>query len=790
MSSASDYKHSEPSEDSSHESSQPPTVSHTPQKRRRLESIDPARVRKYYLEGKYNDAYRVLFNEDVNRAAARFETHPENFQYYNRQIGASNWSPREQAVFFGALERLGKDDIAGIAGAIGTKSIPETQELLLLLHDAATKQGDAKLTLRHVPAAIEVSDECNEQLHVAAEALAWFQEVFEANQERDKFGDHWLITPAVADKIESALDVRNLRATTSPLASESEPEPSRRGGRVIIGACTSCKKFKQKCDRATPCANCVRRNTGECIYPEQSIKPETGDQFDKRSKKPKPKAGILQDIPEAGLLQPQVMLTLSKTLFMNRSPTIPSPWPHWSEYTSEFAQEPSIYRSAFNDLHTLVVSVTKRLVQTAIIQATSRLRAQRQRVKGGVPLIKRRDALTAIDVVGMPRNSQERWRGVARRCALRVYEGKWSRYRRNKTRREVPWDEFERIMAPVEPSAELSTTDAEMSGNDNAGFSARAKRSGTPLPMDQLGLSDSDDESLLEDSALASRSTSQPRNTVDQLANSPPATDSEKHGPQKLTLADFDRETSRKEEQNLWKMLGLEPVIKAEETNIDRDSDEEDLDEDEKIRTVPDGWRSWTSCRAEWEELGTPPPEFAFLANQKPLDVPPILQGDTSDTTESTSDSDTNAPTRRPKPQSKPSIQRTIELHTRGTHAYAALQGRSSEPVRSTSRTSSQDNDISDENADVRRLPRPPIELIRKESPISELNDDPSDSSEQLTQSIGIKSKPVPIASSSDEGSDIEMEQPIQSIETRNDPLHAVLSYDEPKEMDWGSFID
>jgi RNA polymerase I-specific transcription initiation factor RRN5 len=235
MSSASDYKHSEPSEDSSHESSQPPTVSHTPQKRRRLESIDPARVRKYYLEGKYNDAYRVLFNEDVNRAAARFETHSENFQYYNRQIGASNWSPREQAVFFGALERLGKDDIAGIAGAIGTKSIPETQELLLLLHDAATKQGDAKLTLRHVPAAIEVSDECNEQLHVAAEALAWFQEVFEANQERDKFGDHWLITPAVADKIESALDVRNLRATTSPLASESEPEPSRRGGRVIIG---------------------------------------------------------------------------------------------------------------------------------------------------------------------------------------------------------------------------------------------------------------------------------------------------------------------------------------------------------------------------------------------------------------------------------------------------------------------------------------------------------------------------------------------------------------------------
>ncbi|KAL1795612.1 hypothetical protein ACET3X_005836 [Alternaria dauci] len=792
MSSASDFKRSQSSEDSSDEASQPPTRSHTPQKRRRLESVDPARVRRYYLEGKYNDAYRVLFNDDVNRAAARFETDPNDFQYYSKQIGASNWSPREQAVFFGALERLGKDDIPGIAGAIGTKSIPETQELLLLLHDAATKQGDVRLTLRDIPAAIDVGDECNEQLHVAADALAWFQEVFEAGQERDKFGDHWLITPAVADKIESALDVRHLRATTSPLASEPdpEPEPARRGGRVIVGACTSCKKFKQKCDRATPCANCVRRNTGECIYPEQSIKPDTGDRPDAKSKKPKPKpkADILEDIPEARLLHPQVMLTLSKTLFMNRSPTIPSPWPHWSEYTSEFAQEPSIYRSAFSDLHTLVVSITKRLVQTAIIQATSRIRAQRQRAKGGVPLIKRRDALTAIDVVGMPRNSRERWRGVARRCALRVYEGKWSRYRRSNTRREVPWDEFERIMAPVEPSTELPTTDAETSGNDNIGFSARAKRSGTPLPMDQLALSDSDDESLVEDSATPSGTTSQSEDTVDPLANPPPATDFERRGPRKPTLGEFDRETSRKEEQDLWEMLGLEPT-KAEEANVGEDSDEEDLEEDEKIRTVPDGWRSWTRCCAQWEELDTIPPESAFLANQKPLDAPPVLQGDTSDTTESSPNSDTDAPAQRPKHWSKPSIQRTIELQTRGTHAYAALQGRSSQPVRSRSRAGSQDNDMSD-NVDDRRLPRPPIEFTRKESSTSESSDDSTDSSKQPTQSIGTNSKPASIGSSSDQRSDPETEQPIQSIETPSDPLRALLSYEEPKEMDWESFID
>ncbi|KAI4914219.1 uncharacterized protein J4E92_009632 [Alternaria infectoria] len=798
MSSASDYKHSEPSEDSSDESSRPPTrptsrrqssTSHTPRKRRRLESIDPARVRKYYLEGKYNDAYRVLFNEDVTRAAARFETDAESFQYYNTQIGASYWSAQEQAVFFAALERLGRDDIPGIARAIGTKSIPETQELLLLLQDAATRQGDAKVTLRDVPAAIDVGDECNEQLDLAGEALAWMQEVFEASQERERFGDYWLITPAVADKIESAHDTGRDRATTSPPA--SEPEPSRRGGRVVVGACISCKKFKQKCDRATPCANCVRRNTGECIYPEQSLKPEVGDQSDKKA--PKRKHGILEDIPEATLLHPQVMLILSKTVFMNRSPTIPSPWPHWSEYTSELAREPSIYRTAFNDFHTLVLSVTKRLVQTALIQATSRLRSQRHRVKGGIPLVKKRDVLTAIDIVGMQQNGQERWKGVARRCALRVYEGKWSRYRRNNTKREVPWDEVEQIMTPAESSIESQTTDAETSGNETPDFSARAKRSGTPLPFGQLALSDSDEESLVGESEPPSRSASQSRDIADQPTNPPADMVPEKPGPRKLTLGEFDREISRREEHALWDMLDLEPTVKLEEANIGEESDEDDPEESEKITTLPDGWRSWTPWRTEWEEFDTPPPETAFLANQKTLDVPPILQGHSSDTAESSSDGDTDAPTQKPRHQSKPSIQQTVELQTRGTHAYAALQGQSSKPVGSPSESSSQDEDTSDDNAQDHGLPRPPIDDTRVEVPTSESSDDSSDSSDsesQLpTQSIEDNKKPTPSVGSSEVSTDIEMDQPVRSIEPHSTRVPAPDSDDEPKEMDWESFI-
>lgn len=187
----------------------------TPRKRRRIESVEPSRVRKYNLEGKYNDAYRVLFNEEVNRAAARLNP-SEYVQHYSTQYGASTWSGGEQAFLFAALERLGKDDVPGIAQAVGTKTVTETRELLLLLDDAAVKQGDAGVTMRDVPAAIEIGQECNKELDVMAEALAWYQEQFEVVQEQERYGDYWLITPEIAEHVEDALNGSSRVASTRP----------------------------------------------------------------------------------------------------------------------------------------------------------------------------------------------------------------------------------------------------------------------------------------------------------------------------------------------------------------------------------------------------------------------------------------------------------------------------------------------------------------------------------------------------------------------------------------------
>lgn len=183
----------------------------SPRKRRRIGSIGQPQRRKHHLlrkrqvEVRYRDEYRLLFNEHVDQTASRFQV-DDSVQYYSNQVGSVLWSSTEQATFFAALERLGKDDLPGIARAIATRTEAEARDFLVLLQDAASKQGDAKVTLRDLPAAIEIGSPCSSQLDEAADALAWYQERLEATQEQERYGDYWLITSSLCDEIEDAVN--------------------------------------------------------------------------------------------------------------------------------------------------------------------------------------------------------------------------------------------------------------------------------------------------------------------------------------------------------------------------------------------------------------------------------------------------------------------------------------------------------------------------------------------------------------------------------------------------------
>ncbi len=436
------------------------------------------------------------------------------------------------------------------------------------------------------------------------------------------------------------------------------------------------------------------------MYPERAIK----QSLPRPSKEPAPEpsstsSNLIEAIPEASLLQPNVLLMLSKKLFMNRCPDVPSHWLHWSQYTTELSKEPAIYRSAFNDLHSLLISVTRRLTQTAIIQATSRLRSQERRLrKNALPNVKRRDVLAAIDLVGMKRNGIERWRGVARRCALRVFEGREDYDQTGKYRKELSWDQVEHLLGPTESTGDPLLSDSEAFPKDAESFRLKASRRGTPLPIENLTLSDPDEQSNYSDMSsdtemddeLRSQSsypTSQPSDHRSDSADL--ATTADESGNNLQTVEEFDQQASQEEQKALWQMLEVQdPFDDDVPRNIDDSEDDSVINE--KIVPERDDWRDWIEYKPQWEVFRSPVPAELFSVGPKTIEDstthlmatlgPPSADGDTS----------AGDGTRR--------LNSNKELRAKGSRAYAATQERFSahnhDAASSISESNSDDADV------------------------------------------------------------------------------------------------
>ncbi|KAH8681431.1 hypothetical protein BX600DRAFT_505119 [Xylariales sp. PMI_506] len=101
-------------------------------------------------------------------------------------------------------------------------------------------------------------------------------------------------------------------------------------------------------------------------------------------------------------------LKLSERVFMNS--VIPDY--NWV-YVSE--QAPSIQTTAFSDFHSLVVSVTKRLVASTLFMSGMRIKEQQAQ-----RLVKRRDVLAAVEALRMKPDSKVFWTKAPRRLRLDI----------------------------------------------------------------------------------------------------------------------------------------------------------------------------------------------------------------------------------------------------------------------------------------------------------------------------------------------------------------------------------
>jgi RNA polymerase I-specific transcription initiation factor RRN5 len=372
------------------------------------------------LRGLYNDEYRQLLNATISDATqdphldhelvTSDEDENEDDRLEASQIGLSVWSPEQKDALFHAIARYGRDDLPRLA-SVTQKSEPEVHEYLQLLRSgmlelASKRERNVRTLAGHLHAAAELSNDCCDALELTGDALAWLQNTWDVKQEQKEHGEFWLLDRSVANRIDSLFVTDSAYALDSTSGSDAEDEPT--------GSHSS--------------------------FRTETAKDTSGD------------PALLEAVPAVKLLNLSRFLDLSEHVFMNSL----DPEGNWRTYEGNISIKPSnmgprppapvsIFNTAFSDIHNVLVSLTRRMVHVALFQATTRLRAtdSLQRNAAHHALVKRRDVLAALQIVGLKPNSFDYWASLPRRHKLNWF---YQHHHGVSRKREISREEAEKFL--------------------------------------------------------------------------------------------------------------------------------------------------------------------------------------------------------------------------------------------------------------------------------------------------------------------------------------------------------
>nr|POE94441.1 hypothetical protein CFP56_16681 [Quercus suber] len=512
--------------------------------------------------------YRNLLNAvitDVNLSQGEAVTLTSSY------IGASFWTSSEKKTLFSALALYGRGELSSLANVISTKTVPEVKVFLALL-DQGVAETDVTLRSREgfsfvdVPAAIEIGEECEQALDTAADALAQIVRESDLEAEKRKHGECWLIDYKLAIELDECYD-ESLEVCAETLSDAEEAQDE---------------------DVHDP-------------------RPQTsGD------------TSCLTMVPAAGLLRPSSFVRLATDIFMNGPLGTDA---NWRDHAIDGETEPSVFRTALDDLHNLTVSLTRRLVQATLYQTMSRLRANDTQHSTWRPAeaVNRIDVETATDILGLSVNRDRYWAELPRRTRVAVLSTapkyKDGREHFNNTVK-LTYDEVEAEMGSEPPWT------AETSAQDDTD-SRRRMFDNDDLDSDwytDITVSDADEPDLGPESRTSTEhqlaNASAPAGSDDMLANAnikPEPCDSDEEGilPKPILsavssrnhikvedqfLEAIDRTMSYQEERQLWDILGRTPTIKSERVAVPQAPTLK-----RRADVMADLWRPRTQYQAEWE---------------------------------------------------------------------------------------------------------------------------------------------------------------------------------------------
>ena len=313
---------------------------------------------------------------------------------------------------------------------------------------------------------------------------------------------------------------------------------------------------------------------------------------------------VLQALPAATLLNLRNFLTLSERFFMNSS----IPENNWRSYAGR-RQSPSITYTAFSDTHTLAISLTRKLIQSSLFFAMSRIRTLARSDHTPKQHVKARDVEAALNVSGMEAHGRKTWIATARKCRLRVYEN----VRHQKVEgKKYSYDEVEATLSK-DSFGSRGRYRSRSAGNEDVSNPPTDRSSASSVEdvpeessssPDHLS-TDKSDSSLSNESPssaeLSSSSSSEQGSTKQRLEQAEDA-----------YLEASDQKASKEEEKRLWEILGEDPSVKMDLEPIDLPPVPRRANREKFV-----DWTAWIDYIAEWENFEAPVAASSFSKNRR-----------------------------------------------------------------------------------------------------------------------------------------------------------------------------
>ncbi|KAI4174074.1 MAG: hypothetical protein LQ346_008293 [Caloplaca aetnensis] len=286
-------------------------------------------------------------------------------------------------------------------------------------------------------------------------------------------------------------------------------------------------------------------------------------------------AEVHRELPAAKILNLGSFLQLSAGLFMNSN----EPAGNYCSFASK-SEKPSVFHTAFSDLYSITLSLTKRIIQSSLFFAVSRLRATCSSSYSHKRTVKRADVLAALKVLGMKENAASFWAELPRRCKLDVY----NHTGRKDCGRAMRYDEVERILGRTFTIDVVLPRSSPTVDSDAESTEAFVSDVGSNPP------SSSSTEGTETPSLRANQSSGTTKSP-------PPAKDFDGRADEYLEYA--DQRASTQEELRLWEMLGKEPLSKsAYNDSMTRPQHPGCY---RKTEVDQEHWRDWTNFKPAWE---------------------------------------------------------------------------------------------------------------------------------------------------------------------------------------------